>query len=373
MVDKQKQLEKLYKLKLINYLLSLNQNSRIEKIKVITLAKDYFLQVLKNEYIVNTKEPMFIFEDRGASVAGGYTENNEIILYINTFGNYKYLMDDILTIAHELRHFAQFNCQRKDKDKLNGKLISSPHRLELCKALFFQQLYCNGVKEPIPNVDKIFRQHDLIWLKYHYLLEDGYYNKEFEMDARGFATNAIYDLLFDIDESKLSIEQLENLYSLRKSIEQSLLEEEETLLYLDANSSISEQGLKKDVSYFQQRMKNKIPKIIGLLKTQPEALIIINDAFHYDLVEAITQSLQIVYDDKLAHDLFNALLYAYSDNRDNKQLGKLLLDMYIYTDIKLNNLEEIYFSALVNITDVKQKRREYLESIKPQQQKEIEK
>ncbi len=328
------------KQKLLRYVLSLNENSHINKVKMIELVKNYVLDVLMDEYNIKVELPYITFDEEGYA-DGGYNANNSISLAQNTFTKYQNVVEDINTLAHELRHFAQIKAKRKDKDIDNIVLVRSPERYALEAALTF-----NCISKGMSDEAKIN-----ILLKYHFYLNHDYYEKPFEMDARCFAVNAIYDLFQNIEDIKLSQTEKQNLDKLEKYIQDVFDYEEKIQFLCDSNIQIPKESIKQEVCELQKIVLSENSNILNLIaKNNVKELVALNEKYKFDVSRFLNQSLQLNYNDKLAHKLLQANLVALSDslNFDKYTSFDSIKELYCFTDVQFNEKENEVLKTIID-------------------------
>ena len=113
-------LEKVYKNSLVQIITNMDENASIDKMKIINLVRNYAYLLLCKEYNLNGKKPNIDFFD-DEYIEGFFDYNSlKIVLGSTSFTKRENIIEDIDTIVHEMRHYAQFVATRKDKETINN-------------------------------------------------------------------------------------------------------------------------------------------------------------------------------------------------------------------------------------------------------------
>ena len=144
--------------------------------KLIDLVKRYTILLLGKEYKLN-KNNMPIVQFFDDNEVEGYFDHNSLTIQLNeaSFLYRETLIDDIDTLFHELRHYAQYVAQRKDNESLNKNTTSLPRGSMLVKALTISNFTNDEIEKLIKDDDKIKFKYNVNFDKYFYYLNKLYF------------------------------------------------------------------------------------------------------------------------------------------------------------------------------------------------------
>ena len=339
-------LEKVYKNSLVQIITNMDENASIDKMKIINLVRNYAYLLLCKEYNLNGKKPEIDFFDD--EYVEGYFDYNslKIVLGNESFTKRETLIEDIDTIVHEMRHYAQFLATRKDKETINNSKVTLPICSQLINAMALNSLTSDELEKLSLKDEKVLFKYSTNYNKYFYYLNKYYYLREIEMDARSFSVNTLYDLLVDIDKSKFNERQLKNLDYFLDCAEKVFEDEQEALSNSEANFAICKQGITKDVVRLQSDIVKKCPYIFDAIANNFDREIYADAIMNFDVSETLSQSLVYAYNDKLAHKLVKSYLNVINNDPATADLCGYVLQMaciYVYTDFEFTREEQQEF------------------------------
>lgn len=339
----EEKLEKEYKQALIKILASTNEDTHLNKMKMIDLVKKYVFLLLGKEYKLNkiNMPRVEFFDDDEVE---GYFDHNSSTIQINeaSFLNRETLIEDIDTIFHEMRHFAQYVADRKDNDKLSRNKTTLPRGSALVNALTYTNFNSEDFGKLAKGDVKMQNKYFVTFDKYFHSLNKLYYLRDVEMDARSFSANTLYDLLFDIDLSKFNQNELKNLEFFREKASQVFQDEEDVLFNTEATFAIPKQAINEEIINLQNNLIEKYPNIFDAIAKNQEELDVIDCEMHYDVRLALVESLAFVYNDSLAHKLMNSFLASIKNDSENALLYNYyndIMNIYVYSNFQFTKEE----------------------------------
>ena len=335
-------LEKIYKNSLVQIITNMDENASIDKMKIINLVRNYAYLLLCKEYNLNGKKPNIDFFDD--EYIEGYFDYNslKIVLGSTSFTKRENIIEDIDTIVHEMRHYAQFVATRKDKETINNSKVTLPQSTQLVNAMALNSLTSDELEKLVLRDEKILLKYSTNYNKYFYYLNKFYYLREVELDARSFSLSTLYDLLVDIDKSKFNERQLKNLDYFLDCAEKVFEDEQEALFNSEANFAISKQGINKDIVKLQSTIIKKCPYIFDAIANNFDRKMYADEMMNFDVSESLSQSLIYVYNDKLAHKLVKSYLNVINNDPATADIcGYMnqMVSIYIYTDFEFTKEE----------------------------------
>lgn len=351
MTKNEKELLKL-KSAIQKILVNMNEETHINKAKFVKILKKYAFLELKKEYILDCKIPKVYYEEMNYDAFGYFEfDDNSLRINQNCFNKYEDIMLSIDTIFHEMRHFAQYCGKRKDDEQLNLNDGFSIYCQDLVFALTHFAIKNTNIKlkqlkmKTInPNSEEFDNYFGRIYDKYHFMINDKYVASDEELDARQFALNCIYDIVFDIDKTKLNETELANLKNILDFVSDLFGREESGNLYTEASHSFPQQELIKEIKCLQKDIVEEFPMIFDTLATNGQYFVDMQNDNNFDISLALNQSLFFNYDEKLAHKLVGSYLTAIQDknslaNRmfiDQLKYHDRIDDLYAFTNFELN-------------------------------------
>lgn len=335
-------LEKIYKNSLVQIITNMDENASIDKMKIINLVRNYAYLLLCKEYNLNGKKPNIDFFDD--EYIEGYFDYNslKIVLGSTSFTKRENIIEDIDTIVHEMRHYAQFVATRKDKETINNSKVTLPQSTQLVNAMALNSLTSDELEKLVLRDEKILFKYSTNYNKYFYYLNKFYYLREVELDARSFSLSTLYDLLVDIDKSKFNERQLKNLDYFLDCAEKVFEDEQEALFNSEANFAICKQGINKDIVKLQSTIIKKCPYIFDAIANNFDRKMYADEMMNFDVSESLSQSLVYVYNDKLAHKLVKSYLNVINNDPATADIcGYMnqMVSIYIYTDFEFTKEE----------------------------------
>lgn len=340
--------EYVLKCSLVKIIANIDENSHIDKLKVLRAAADYVLCILSKEYNLSLNKKLSFDFFTSASSAGYFdTSSRKIMLDIDCFTKRDALINDLDTIIHEMRHYAQYSLKRIDGDSLCMNSISMQNCSELAAALAINGMLGTNVTKQ--NFARIYNKS---YYKYYYYLNKLYYNRDVEMDARAYSINTIYDLLYDIDSIKLNDREQKNLEYFRSLAETIFNDEEENMTYTDASIAIPQKAIEAEVFKLQKDIINSFPNLFDIISTNLDELTKIDKNYGCDVCAALVQSLSVSYDDTLAHKLMQSFIVSIKNDTlvsNVKEYYQKVCNLYVYTDFNFTEKEiEILFGGNTN-------------------------
>lgn len=325
-------------------LVNMNEQSHIDKMKFATLLKEYAFLILKKEYVIKGKMPEVHFIPLSEDIFGYFdVGDHNLKISMDAFKKYDNIIESMDSIFHEMRHFAQYTSKRKDKDNINvtgGENIYPDfvYALTLTSVKSLLNAKHNLKMQKRMNDDELEVYFNKEYNKYNYYINHKYYVSDEEMDARQFAINLLYELIFDIDKNKLSATELNNLNNLIDMVGKKFAEEETNILFCESNFSISKEDMDKEIKHMQNEILKCYPEIFEDIATRGEEIMVSSLENYYDVSLALTQSLNFCYDDKLANKLVDSYLIAINNEEmfaDTLHYISRISDLCKYTNFRL--------------------------------------
>lgn len=377
-MTQEEKLEKEYKQTLVKILANTNEDTHLNKMKMIDFVKKYVFLLLSKEYKLNkiNMPRVEFFDDDEVE---GYFDYNSLTIQLSeaSFLNRETLIEDIDTIFHEMRHFAQYVADRKDNDKLSRNKATLPRGSAIVNALTYSNLNSKEIEKLSKGDTKAQYKYFVNFDKYFHYFNKLYYLRDVEMDARSFSANTLYDLLFDIDVSKFNQNEQKNLEFFREKASQVFQDEEDVLFNTEATFVIPKQTMDKEIINLQNNIIEKYPNIFDAIAKNQEELDVIDCEMHYDVRSALVESLAFVYNDELAHKLMNSFLESIENDSEYASFNNYyndIINIYVYSNFKFTKEElnkftfdDVQSDKIISMLNNNRKMyKEYLQEIETQ-------
>lgn len=326
-------------------LVNMNGESHINKMRLVTLLKEYAYLTLKKEYVIKAKMPEVHFIFLGEDIFGYFdVEDHNLKISVDAFNEYTTIIESIDSVFHEMRHYAQYLCKRKDKDDFNvsgGEPLYSDlvYALTLTSIKSLLRAKIKLKMQKRLSDDELESYFNKEYNRYYYYINHKYFVSDEEMDARQFAISLIYDLVFNIDKTKLNERELANLNNLIDMAKEHFNEEEINILFCESYYSIPKEEIDKEIKHMQKEILKNNPTIFEDIATKGEEIMVSSVEDYYDYTLALTHSLVFCYDDKLAQKLVESYMIAIKNEEmfaDALHYTNRILNLCEYTEYKLS-------------------------------------
>ena len=298
--------------------------------KVIELVK----ADLRKEYNISFDDLEVVFEEDYES-CGSYSNGKISFNYMLNDDN---LIDNLITIAHELRHYAQDNGIRKDLE--DGVKPLDKHYIIPDTSIIDCYFMLKNLKPEDKKNLGIFNLNQRLKA----FLCKGYYGSELEMDARGYSLNFVSDLLETINEKDLTKEEKTLLKGCSKALEQQLETEGDIIMWLENGNKQIDNACVRQIKTMQQEILDS-EKFKFALEYNLKGNSLLISLVGVDYLNGVIQSLEFAYNDDLAHEMFSNFVRSY-DSLPGWNYG-FLTRLYARTKIELTQDEETMFSTII--------------------------
>lgn len=167
------------------------------------------------------------------------------------------------------------------------------------------------------------------------------------MDARSFSVNTLYDLLFNVDETKFNQTELKNIEFFREKARSAFEDEEEVLFNTESTFAIPKQAMDNEIIALQNNIIQNHPDIFDAIANDQDKLDLINSEMKFDARLALVESLTFMYNDQIAHKLMSSLLESIKNDSENALLYDYYSDvsnLYVFSNFQFNQEELEKFS-----------------------------
>lgn len=294
-------------------------------------------------------------------IQGGTSSKGVVKLHNGIFGSPENFLNDISIVAHEITHIAQ----RHFKDK--SKIIRNEDSL-VCKSNHYSLLEYFIALVEFPQLRDIIQYYGVMAASgfsdelndLHYYFRSFYDLQSFEMEANNFSIDVVDYIIKSAHNLHLTPTEKRNLKALEEDSKavKDFYDTQDYMKNLRCDDDYKIE-IKRYVKDLRQYFYESEPELMAAIKDE-KCVDISADAWARSIVMALCLSLEIDYDEELAHNLYNSMLNSkQSDARDS-----MLFELALWTKLnlpttELEKLENIYnnswqrtensnFSAVLN-------------------------
>ena len=243
-----------------------------------------------------------------SDIRGGASGKGVVKLHSEIFRSPENFLNDISIVAHEITHIAQ----RHFKDK--SKIIRNEDAL-VCKSNHYNILEYFIALVEFPQVRDIVQYYGVMAARdfsnelsdLHYYFKSFYDLQSFEIEANDFSIeviNFIIKLAHTLDLSPIEKRNLKSLEEGSKGVE-NFCAMQEYMKNLRQDDAYAKE-VKRYIKDLRQYFNESEPELMTTIKSE-KGVDFSTNQWYKNVILALCLSLEIDYDEELAHSLYNSM------------------------------------------------------------------